>query len=104
MVASYDVKNPEALRKLVASGTKLRPFSRAIMEACEKAAFELYGELAAKSAHWRRMYPGWKKFRDEVFLWFRVAEGTYDNYVFSSKVGAGSAAPAKAGAAKAAKR
>ena len=99
MVATYDAKNPEALRRLVASGTKLRPFSRAIMEACEKATFELYAELEAKSAHWKRIYPDWKKFRDDEFFWFRVAENSFDNYVFNSKVGA---APAAGGAAKAA--
>jgi len=75
----------EALRRLVSGGTKLRPFSKAIMEACEKAAFELYRELDAKSAHWRRIYPGWKKFRDEEFLWFRVAEGTYDENIIMWK-------------------
>ena len=30
-----------------------------------------------------------KKFRDEQFLWFRVAESTYDNYAFYSKLGVG---------------
>ena len=37
--------------------------------------------------HFRRIYPGWKKFRDEQFQWFRVAESTYDNYMMNSKVG-----------------
>jgi TRAP-type mannitol/chloroaromatic compound transport system substrate-binding protein len=59
------------------------------MEACESAAYEVYGELMSKSAHWKRTYPGWKKFRDEQFLWFRVAEGTYESYAFPSKLGEG---------------
>src|SRR3954462_9314250 len=88
MPAKYDEVNPIALRKLVASGTQLRPFPRPVLEAAEKAAYEIYDELGAKSAHWKRIYPDWKKFRDEQFLWFRVAEGTYDNYAFNSKVGA----------------
>jgi TRAP-type mannitol/chloroaromatic compound transport system substrate-binding protein len=88
MLAKYDAQNPAALRKLVAGGTILRPFSRQILEAAEKAAYEVYNELGAKSAHWKRIYPDWKKFRDEQFLWFRVAESTYDNYVFNSKLGA----------------
>jgi TRAP-type mannitol/chloroaromatic compound transport system substrate-binding protein len=87
--AKYDTQNPPALRRLVASGTKLRPFPKEVMEACEKAAYELYGEMMAKSEHWKRVYPAWKKFRDEQFLWFRVAELTYENYLFSSKLGAG---------------
>jgi TRAP-type mannitol/chloroaromatic compound transport system substrate-binding protein len=94
MPAKYDAQNPPALRRLIASGTQLRPFPRVVMEAAEKASYELYEELMPKSKHWARVYPEWKKFRDEQFLWFRVAESTYDNYAFSSKVGA-----AKAGGA-----
>ncbi len=89
MPAKYDAQNPAALRRLVGGGTKLRPFPKPVMEACEKAAYELYDELQAKSEHWKRVYPSWKKFRDEQFLWFRVAESTYDNYTFYSKIGAG---------------
>jgi TRAP-type mannitol/chloroaromatic compound transport system substrate-binding protein len=89
MPAKYDAQNPAALRRLISSGTKLRPFPRPFMEACEKAAFELYGELRAKSAHWNRVYPGWKKFRDEQFLWYRVAETTYDTYCIYSDLGRG---------------
>ncbi|HTS53414.1 MAG TPA: TRAP transporter substrate-binding protein [Burkholderiales bacterium] len=89
MPAKYDAQNPEALRRLVAGGTKLRPFPRSVMEASERASYELYDELMTKSEHWKRVYPGWKKFRDEQFLWFRVAEATYDNYAFFSKLGAG---------------
>ena len=89
MPAKYDAQNPEALRRLVSGGTKLRAFPKSVMEASEKAAYEVYDELKAKSAHWKRIYPAWKKFRDEEFLWFRVAEATYDNYAFFSKLGEG---------------
>jgi TRAP-type mannitol/chloroaromatic compound transport system substrate-binding protein len=84
MLASYDAKNPEALRRLVASGTQLRAFPRPVLEASLKAANELYLELEQKSAHFKRIYAGWSSFRSEQFLWFRVAEAGYDNFVFSS--------------------
>jgi TRAP-type mannitol/chloroaromatic compound transport system substrate-binding protein len=87
MPAKYDALNPAALRRLVASGTQLRPFPRAVLEAAEKASYEVYDEMSAKSAHFKRIYPDWKKFRDEQFLWFRVGESTYDNYAFNSKIG-----------------
>jgi TRAP-type mannitol/chloroaromatic compound transport system substrate-binding protein len=87
MQAKYDAQNPPALRRLVASGTQLRPFPRAVLEAAEKAAYEVYAEMEGKSAHFKRIYPEWKKFRDEQFLWFRVAEQAYDNYSFNSKIG-----------------
>jgi len=86
MPAKYDAQNPPALRRLVAGGTKLRPYPKSVLEAAEKAAYELYAELGAKSAYWKKIYPEWKKFRDEQFLWFRVAESTYDSYAFFSKV------------------
>jgi TRAP-type mannitol/chloroaromatic compound transport system substrate-binding protein len=86
MLAKYDDANPKALRRLVGSGTKLRAFPKSVMEAAEKASYELYAELGAKSEHWKRIYPEWLKFRDEQFLWFRVAEYTYDNYAFFSKI------------------
>jgi TRAP-type mannitol/chloroaromatic compound transport system substrate-binding protein len=88
MLAKYDAQNPAALRRLVAGGSQLRPFPRAVLEAAEKAAYEVYDEMSAKSPHFKRIYPEWKKFRDEEFLWFRVAEMTYDSYSFNSRVGA----------------
>jgi len=96
MQAKYDAQNPPALRRLVAGGAVLRPFPRPVLEAAEKAAYEVYDEMSAKSAHFKRIYPEWKKFRDEQFLWFRVAEQSYDNYAFNSKIGQ----PSGGGAAK----
>ncbi len=86
MPAKYDALNPEAMKRLIASGTKLRRFPTAVLEAAEKASYELYEELKGKSKHWARVYPEWLKYRDEQISWFRVAEGTYDNYMLNSKV------------------
>jgi TRAP-type mannitol/chloroaromatic compound transport system substrate-binding protein len=88
MPAKYDAQNPAALRRLIGGGTKIHPFPRPVLEAAERASYELYDELKAKSKHWARVYPEWKKFRDEQYLWFRVAESTFDNYSFFSKIGA----------------
>jgi TRAP-type mannitol/chloroaromatic compound transport system substrate-binding protein len=74
------------MKRLIASGTKLRRFPNAVLEAAEKASYELYEELKGKSKHWARIYPEWLKFRDEQFQWFRVAEHTYDSYVLGSKI------------------
>jgi TRAP-type mannitol/chloroaromatic compound transport system substrate-binding protein len=98
MQARYDASNTNALRKLVAGGAQLRAFPRPVMEAAEKVAYQLYGELSAKSAHWKRIYPGWKKFRDDEYLWFRVAEQAFDSYSYAQRRSA--AAPAKGAARK----
>jgi TRAP-type mannitol/chloroaromatic compound transport system substrate-binding protein len=82
MVAKYDAQNPKALRELVAAGTKLLPFPQAVLEACFNAANDLYSETAAKNAKFKKVYDQWKAFRGEQVLWFRVAEGTFDNFMF----------------------
>ena len=79
---SHDAENMPALRRLIAAGSLLKGISETGHGGCRNAAYEVYGELMQKSKHWARVYPEWKKFRDEQFLWFRVAESTYDNYVF----------------------
>ena len=84
MVAKYDARNTEALRKLVNGGAQLRPFPRPVMDACYKSALELYDEFSAKSPEFKKIYGAWRQFRDDQFLWFRVAENTYDNYVYSA--------------------
>jgi TRAP-type mannitol/chloroaromatic compound transport system substrate-binding protein len=83
MTARYDASNTAALRRLVTAGAQLRVFPRPVLEACHKAAFELYAELSAQSAEFRRIYEPWRRFREEQHLWFRVAENTYDNFVYS---------------------
>lgn len=81
MLGKYDAQNPVALRKLVGSGTQLRPFPRQVMEACYDAANELYTEIAAQNPKFKKIYEPWKKYRDEQLLWFRVAEGTFDSFM-----------------------
>ena len=45
--ARYDARNPQAIKRLVANGTQLRPFSQGIMEACLKASNEVNAETSA---------------------------------------------------------
>ncbi|PWC33154.1 TRAP transporter substrate-binding protein [Azospirillum sp. TSO35-2] len=84
MNAKYDAENPAALRRLVAGGAQLRPFPREVMEACYKAAIELYDETAKTNPKFAKIYEQWKKFRDDEYLWFRVAENTFDNFAFTA--------------------
>jgi TRAP-type mannitol/chloroaromatic compound transport system substrate-binding protein len=81
MLSKYDAENPKALRELVAGGTKLTPWPQAIMEAAFAASNELYAELSAKSPKFKKVYDGWRQFRNEEILWFRVAEGSFDNFM-----------------------
>ena len=85
VLGKYDTDNVGALRRLVAGGAELRPFSREILDASYNAAQELYAENAAKNPKWRTIYEAWKKFLDDEHQWFRVNEQQFDNYMLSKK-------------------
>jgi TRAP-type mannitol/chloroaromatic compound transport system substrate-binding protein len=85
MLAKYDAGNPPALKKLVAAGALLRPFPREVMAACYKEAFALYDETAAKNPAFRKVYEAWKPFRADEYLWFRVGENSFDNFVYAQQ-------------------
>ena len=87
MTAKYDARNPTALKRLVATGTQLKPFSKAILDACYKAALEVYDETGAKNPTFKKMYEDMVKFRDEQVLWFSVSDRFFDNYMATVKRG-----------------
>jgi TRAP-type mannitol/chloroaromatic compound transport system substrate-binding protein len=81
MMAKYDAANPPALRKLLANGTKLHAFSPPIMEASFKASKELYSEVAASNANFKKVYDSLTAFSNNGYQWFQVAEVGYDNFM-----------------------
>ena len=84
-LARYDARNPAALRKLIASGAELRAFSPAIMDACQKAALELYAEISARNDDFKTIWGSMLAFRNEQYLWWQVAEYSYDSYMIRSR-------------------
>jgi TRAP-type mannitol/chloroaromatic compound transport system substrate-binding protein len=84
MVSRYDMKNPEALRRLVASGTQLRVWPREIMQAAWRAAHELYEETATQNPRFRKAWQSMRRHRDEQYQWFRVAENTFENFAYAA--------------------
>jgi TRAP-type mannitol/chloroaromatic compound transport system substrate-binding protein len=85
MLAKYDARNPAALRRLIGAGTQLRPFSQEIMEAAYKTANEVYDEVSAKNADFKKIIDSVRAFRNEEYLWFQVAEYSYDTFMIRSR-------------------
>jgi TRAP-type mannitol/chloroaromatic compound transport system substrate-binding protein len=81
MLAKYDAQNPKALREIVGSGVKLRPYPRDIMEAAYKASQEIYADLYTKNEWFKKIHESQTAFRNEEVLWFRVAELPYDSFM-----------------------
>ncbi|MBJ6126213.1 TRAP transporter substrate-binding protein [Microvirga splendida] len=85
MLAKYDARNPAALRRLLGAGTQLRPYSQEILEAAYKAANEVYDEVSAKNADFKKIYESVRGFRNEEYLWFQVAEYAYDTFMIRAR-------------------
>ena len=85
MMADYDGKNPTALKQLIAGGAQLRPFPKEVMDACYKAALQLYEETSAANPTFKKIYDDYRKFMNDSNLWFRIAEAQYSNYMYSQR-------------------
>ncbi len=85
MPARYDMQNPGALKRLVASGTQLRPFTNEVLDACLKATNELWAEISAKNADFKKAIEAMQAYRSDQYLWWQVAEYTNDSFMIRSR-------------------
>jgi len=83
--AKYDARNPQALRRLVANGTILRPFSQDVMEACLKASTEVNAETSATNPDYKKMWESQQAFRNEENLWWQVAEYSFETFMIRTR-------------------
>jgi TRAP-type mannitol/chloroaromatic compound transport system substrate-binding protein len=82
-IAAYDARNPQALKRLIASGTQLRFWSRPILEASFKASRELYAEESARNPKFKKIYDRWADYLAGQDEWMRVEEQQFDNYMYA---------------------
>jgi TRAP-type mannitol/chloroaromatic compound transport system substrate-binding protein len=80
MLAKYDASNPGALKRLVANGAVMRPFTLPVLEACYKASNEIYAETSARNPDFKKVYENMAAFRGDDYLWWQVAEYTFDTF------------------------
>ncbi len=86
MQAKYDARNPAALKRLVASGTKLFRFPKDLMDAAFKESMALYSELSASNPNWKKVYEDYSAFRRDQNLWFRFTEAGFDDFMQQQKL------------------
>jgi TRAP-type mannitol/chloroaromatic compound transport system substrate-binding protein len=86
MQAKYDTVNPLALKRLIAGGAVLRRIPNPIMEASFKANAELMAENSAKSPAFKRIFDHMREFHRDQQAWFRVAEGSFDDFMAKRKL------------------
>jgi TRAP-type mannitol/chloroaromatic compound transport system substrate-binding protein len=86
MQARYDARNPAALKKLVAGGTKLFRFPKDMLDAAFKESMATYAELSGKNPAWKKIYDDYAVFRRDSNLWFRFAEAGFDDFMQQQKL------------------
>ena len=84
-LARYDARNPGALKRLIANGAQLRPFSQAVMEACLKASNEVNKETSEVNADYKKVLDSLNAFRGDAYLWWQVAEYGYDTFMIRNR-------------------
>jgi TRAP-type mannitol/chloroaromatic compound transport system substrate-binding protein len=81
MLSKYEALNRQAMQRLVEGGTKMVPYPTEILQAAEKAAFDLYEQNATKDATFRQIYEQWNEFRQQVAQWNRINELSFANFM-----------------------
>ncbi len=82
MLTEYEALNQQALARLVAVGIQLRPYSKEILLAAKKAAFDLYEDIASKNDSFRDSFNAWKDFRQRIYQWCRFNELSFSLFAF----------------------
>jgi len=85
MTAKYDAYNPIALKKLVAEGTQLKAFSKALIDAGFKASMEVFAEHEAKSPVFKKIHQDMRAFQRDQITWNRFSEYSFNQYMSTAK-------------------
>ncbi len=85
MLAKYDAVNAPALRRLLARGTELRPFSMEMMEAAHREANALYSETAATNPLFKKALDNVNDYLNDQALWWQVGEYSYETLLLRTR-------------------
>ncbi len=85
LLATYDTRNPAALKKLVIAGAQLRAFPQDLLEAAFRASSDLYKEIADTNPKFKKLLDGVSAFRSDQYLWWQVSEYTFDNFMIRQR-------------------
>ena len=79
-LALYDAKNPDAIKRILASGVKLRWFPKDVLDAAYDMTQTMLEEISAKDAFFKSIYQHYRGFLEKQSSWYRVADHFLDNY------------------------
>jgi len=85
MTSKYDAVNPQALKRLVAAKTRLKPFPKDVMDAGYKASMQVFAEHEAKSPEFKKIHQAMRSFQRDQVLWDRFSEYRFTSYMTTVK-------------------
>ena len=85
VLANYDAVNPGGLKRLVIGGAQLRLFPQEVLNACYKTSSELYAQLGKDNPKFRKVAESYMAFRSDDYLWWQVAEYSFDNFMIRER-------------------
>jgi len=85
-IAKYDTLNPIALKKLVAEGTQLKAFPKAVIDAGFNACMEVFADHEAKSPAFKKIRQDMLAFQRDQMMWNRFSEYSFNQYMYSQKI------------------
>lgn len=62
---------------------EVRPFPDDVMQLAMEVNDGIVGQFAAEDPHFERIYPGWKKFRDDLMSFNYMSRFAYDRFVYA---------------------
>ena len=83
--AKYDAFNPAGLKRLVIGGAQLRLFPQEVLVACYKTSNDLYAQLGLENPRFKKLADSYMSFRSEEYLWWQVAEYSFDNFMIRER-------------------
>lgn len=83
MSAQYDILNPPALRRIVASGTILKRYSTDILKKFNEASQDVYTRISASNKTFADVFAKHEAFRKETAVWLRFAEAHFDHFMMN---------------------
>lgn len=82
-IAHSQAQDSAAYAKIREEGAdfEVRPFPDDVMELAMEVNNNIVSQFAAEDPHFARIYPGWKKFRDDMLAFNRMTRFAYDRFV-----------------------
>jgi TRAP-type mannitol/chloroaromatic compound transport system substrate-binding protein len=85
LLAKYDARNIQALKRLSASGVKVSFWPNEVMKAMQQATDEALKENAEKSESFAKVLANWRQFRDDQILWSSVNDGAAERFLHQNR-------------------